>query len=63
MEDKLPRVIKPLRPNPKVRERAGDKPATRPSASPARVKASRDSSPTAKSNGQKRSKPHKRKGK
>jgi two-component system, chemotaxis family, protein-glutamate methylesterase/glutaminase len=62
MEDKLPRVIKPLRPSSKARERAGDKPATRPNASPARVKASRHSSPAAKSNGQKRSKSLKRKG-
>jgi two-component system chemotaxis response regulator CheB len=62
MEDKLPRAVKPLRPSPKARERAGDKPATRPSASPALVKASKESA-TAKFNGRKRSNSAKRKGK
>jgi two-component system chemotaxis response regulator CheB len=56
MEDKLPKVIKPLRPSPKARERAGDKGYTRPDADPALVKASKRSAHTAQSNGRKRTK-------
>jgi hypothetical protein len=63
MEDKLPKVIKPLRPSLKARERAGDKPYTRPEADPALVKASKRLAHNAQSNGRKRTKVARRSGK
>jgi two-component system chemotaxis response regulator CheB len=62
MEDKPARAVKSLRPSPKARERAGDKPHTRPNANPARVKAAKRSPVDGDGNGRTRLKSSQSKG-